>query len=210
MRWGLAPSPSKYVLQPGDEMRPWKTYGQLWAAHRYTRGALDKLVLAGQVPFVDGEDLVRLVLGGVPPGALDAAARLGGDLEPHLKGTAERLGILRPERYYDMQEFLAFSAVDMLVAPPRNPGVGLEVSDEDEGRTREYLDAVASRRARELGGTKLVSAQRVCGKCQAEIPAGYVTPEARRQAIREQVESCPVCDATAFQLELLERSKKAP
>jgi hypothetical protein len=208
VRWGLEPSPAKHQLKAGDEGRPWKTFSQLWAEHRYTRGALDKLVLAGQVPFLDGEDLLRFLIG-MPgtPGIIDAAARLGGDLEAHLSSEAARLGILRLERYYDMQRFLAFSALDMLVPPPKPPGAG-EEPDAGELHTSGYLAEERERLGRELGKTSLQSTQRVCEKCKAEIPTTYVYTPGVGQPQGPRSLSCPVCDATAHQLELLEQSRR--
>ncbi len=208
MRWGIAEAPRKHTLAAGDEARPWKTYGQLWGEHKYTRGALDKLVLAGQVPFVDGEDLLQFLMGLPVSGAaaFDAARRLGGDLEGELAAEAKRLGIVRLDRYYDMQKYLAFSAVDMLVPPPKNHGIGLEETDEDEKRSAAVIKDYQERRARELGKTSLTTALRVCDKCQAEIPAAYSTPWA--QSSMNNPTNCPVCDATAHQLELLEQSRK--
>lgn len=48
-------------LQPGDEALDWVTYSQVWERHRVTRGALDNLVAAGQVPWVTGTRLRRVL-----------------------------------------------------------------------------------------------------------------------------------------------------
>ena len=190
--WGSREGPRAHVFAPGDEARPWKTYGQLWSAHRYTRGALDKLLLAGQVPFCDGESLLRFLVWGfeaaaVPVrGPVDAAERLGagGAVEAFLAEEAARLGIERGQPYYDMQQFIAMSAVDMLVAPPSAESFEQpepEISPEEHARlTKQWAD-LQDREARLLGKTSLVTQFWTCWRCAAEVTAAPTR------------EGCPLC-----------------
>ena len=197
---------------PGDEHRPWRTYSQLWQEHRYTRGALDKLVMAGRVPFCDGETLLRFLIWGfeaaVVPArergrwgnpledAVEAAARLGGDLEAFLASEATRLGIERGQPYYDMQEFIAFDAADRLSGGTL-PG------------SLEHTQALGSSRDGR-GVTALTTKLWTCPKCNAEVPETpeVVTTHRDLSGVNRYVRTpansqCPVCAATAIQLELL-------
>jgi hypothetical protein len=66
----------QHRLQPGDEQLEWATYSELWEREQLTRGALDVLVLNGEVKWVTGEKLLEFIEHHAPH-VIEAAQRLG-------------------------------------------------------------------------------------------------------------------------------------